>query len=88
MTSIWHAIDMGKISKLGFYGMVKFAVVEWSYVVGNHWRLTEKKFLQCCYILYLFGNYLSYEVRISGIQGPLMHSQMAWRNFPPLSIRR
>lgn len=23
MTSIWHAIGMGKISKLGFYGMVK-----------------------------------------------------------------
>ncbi len=23
MTSIWHAIGVGKISKLGFYGMVK-----------------------------------------------------------------
>jgi len=34
-TSIWHAIDMGEISKLGFYGMVELVVVEWSYVNGK-----------------------------------------------------
>jgi len=75
---------MGMILKSSFDGMVKLAVVEWSRKIGSLWRLTEENFLQCCYIPYLFGSYLSYDVRIFGVQGPLSLLYIAGCTFPAL----